>query len=212
MKKILILAVLVTAVAAQAQPDPNLPLLHANPKRTNNRHQTQPAPKHNSKLLQSSLYRAVAGAQLSWKYQLAQIQTKYQEVRPKKETYAALPFETNRLSSTQERTYLLRLVLLQKLIHANKAIKNYTFVAPDPADLAHLSYYNYVTLQAFLLDLKTAQVTGTQHVRPYTLAVHVKGVPQGQLELWIDVPTKKVYLMSNNLYSTAIGKYGPRWK
>jgi hypothetical protein len=47
-----------------------------------------------------------------------------------------------------------------------------------------------------------------KRVHPYTLALQIKGVPQGNIELWIDVPTHNVYLMSDNLYTTADGKYG----
>lgn len=112
------------------------------------------------------------------------------------------------ISQQQEEIYNQRMAQLQKSINANKHLKGLSLVAPAPNDLAELSLDNYGALHAFLRGLPFAKVLHTERVRPFTLAVQIKGEGQGAVEVWIDVPTHNVYLMSDNLNTTAAGKYG----
>ena len=148
-------------------------------------------------------------AELPWHNQLKQVQAQWNKLGRQTPMYDPLPVMVHTpLSHQDEPAYLRRFVQVQQSIAVNKLLAGYKFVAPVPTDLATLSLDNYAALHAFLKDLKTAQVTQLKRVRPFTLSVQIKGVPQGALELWIDVPSKKVYLMSNNVYTTADGKYG----
>ena len=162
-------------------------------------------------LLENEVHRAVAAQTKTpvWHEQLARLQEQFKRANVKYETQIRLPATTHSvLSYDQEQTYLRRLFQVQKSVRQNSALRGYAFVAPVAADLANLSLDNYAALHAFLKNLQTAKVQRTERAHPFTLAVQIKGIPQGCLELWIDVPTKKVYLMSDNLYTTAQGKYG----
>lgn len=161
-------------------------------------------------LIEESVTHAVARAQaLAWQEQLRLIQKQFKAVALKAEIQQPLPSTlVKTLSYRDEQTYLRRTLQVQKSLQANQVLKGYAFVAPVPADLVQLSPDNYATLHAFLKNLHAAQVVKTERVRPFTLAVQIKGIPHGRIELWLDEPTKKVYLMSDNFYLTADGKYG----
>lgn len=161
-------------------------------------------------LMENDITRAVTHAQApTWQAQLRLIQTQFKRVPFKAETQQPLPSTLMTvLSYRDEQTYLRRTLQVQKSMQANPALKGYTFAAPVPADLVRLSQANYAALHAFLKNLRGAAVIKTQRVRPFTLAVQIKGTPHGRLELWLDEPTKKVYLMSDNFYLTSAEKYG----
>lgn len=163
-------------------------------------------------LLEDELHRQVTRAQAAtpaWQAQLAAMQKQFTYVKTRTDVSGHLPAKTpSVLSYRQEQTYLRRISQVQKSVNANKALAGYTFVAPVPTDLVNLSLDNYALLHAFLKGFDVAQVVRTERVHPFTLAVQMKGPARGSLELWLDVPTKKVYLMSDNLYTTAAGKYG----
>ena len=164
-------------------------------------------------LIEDHLERTVAAAQaaalLPWQKELKLIQNQWVKLGSKAAAYDPLPVMIHTpLSHKEEPVYLRRFVQVQQSITTNKVLAGYKFIAPVPVDLARFSLDNYAALHAFLKDLKLAEVTRTKRIRPFTLSVQIKGVPKGALELWIDVPSKKVYLMSNNLYTTAEGKYG----
>ena len=161
--------------------------------------------------MDEELSRQVTRAQATpaWQEQLARLQAQFKKVTWKHERKIPLPtVAASLLSYRQEQTYLRRIFQVQKSINANKALAGYTFVAPEPMDLANLSLDNYALLHAFLKNLDVAHVVHTECVYPFTLAVQIKGPARGRLELWLDAPTKKVYLMSDNFYTTAAGKYG----
>ena len=143
----------------------------------------------------------------TWQEQLAKIKKAYEQYPDNAQT--GLPVVSNDvLTRKNERIYRQRIVQLQKSINNNKHLKGFSLVTPVPTDLATLSLNNYAALHAFLKGLHIAKVIHTQRVRPFTLAVRIQGEQQGAVELWIDVPTHNVYLMSDNFYSTAEGKYG----
>ena len=161
-------------------------------------------------LLEDSVTRAIAKQQVApaWKAQLKQMQQMFKQYRGS--AYSGLPVIHNEvLGHHQEKVYLQRMMQLKQSIKNNKALQGFSFVAPVPTDLAVLSLDNYAALHAFLKDItKAYQVSHIEQVHPYTLALQIKGIPQGNIELWIDVPTRNVYLMSDNVYTTADGKYG----
>ncbi len=143
----------------------------------------------------------------TWQAQLQQIQKLYKQYPNGAKT--GLPLIPNQiLSYHDERVYLERITQLRGSIRGNNALKGFAFVAPIATDLANLSLDNYATLHAFLKGLRFARVIQTKRVHPYTLALQIKGEGQGRVEVWIDVPTRNVYLMSDNFYTTAAGKYG----
>ncbi len=166
---------------------------------------TKPLP-----LLEDYVTRAVVQQQTepAWKTQLKQMQQLYKQYRGN--AYSGLPVIHNEvLGPHQEEVYLQRMTQLKQSIKGNKALKGFSFVAPVPTDLAALSLDNYAALHAFLKDItKAYQVSHIKRVHPMTLALQLKGVPQGAIEIWIDIPTHNVYLMSDNFYTTADGKYG----
>ena len=161
-------------------------------------------------LLEVGVTRAVAKQQATpaWKAQLKQMQQLFRQYPGS--AYSGLPVVHNEvLGPHQEELYLKRLMQLKQSIKGNKSLRGFNFVAPVPTDLAALSLDNYAALHAFLRDLSKAyQVSRMKRVHPLTLALQIKGIPQGNIELWIDVPTRNVYLMSDNFYTTADGKYG----
>ncbi len=161
-------------------------------------------------LLEVGVTRAVAKQQATpaWKAQLKQMQHLFRQYPGS--AYSGLPVVRNEvLGPHQEEVYLKRMVQLKQSIKGNKALQGFDFVVPIPTDLATLSLDNYAALHAFLKDISKAyEVSRVERVHPYTLALQIKGVPQGNIELWIDVPTHNVYLMSDNLYTTSDGKYG----
>ena len=160
-------------------------------------------------LLDDEVAHAVAKAQAAptWQAQLQQIQKMYKQYPNGAKT--GLPLIPNQILPPQEeRVYMQRILQLRASIRGNNALKGFSFVAPITADLAHLSLDNYGALHAFLKGLRVARVTQTKRVYPYTLSLQIKGELKGNVEVWIDVPTHNVYLMSDNLYTTADGKYG----
>ena len=160
--------------------------------------------------LKDKVTRVVAQHTRTWQQQLTHIQAQFAhsaKTAPSALTYVLMDKEINPFNN---QTYQTRLAALQQNMHMHPALKSYQFATPVPADLANLSYDNYEALAAFLANAPTAQVTKTERVYPFTLSLHIKGVCAGEVELWIDEPTKKVYLMSDNFYTTAAGKYGPR--
>lgn len=191
MKKIIVITVfLTTALLASAE--------------------TSTAKRQKLPLLEVSVTRSVAKKQatFTWKTQLRQMQRMFKQFPGS--SYSGLPVVRNEvLGIHQEEIYLKRMTQLKQSIKGNKALQGFNFVAPVPTDLAALSLDNYAALHAFLRDLSKAyQVSHMKRVHPLTLALQIKGIPQGNIEVWIDVPTHNVYLMSDNLYTTADGKYG----
>lgn len=115
------------------------------------------------------------------------------------------------LGYAQQQKYAQRILELQKQINQNTVLKKYTFVAPQPDDLANLSSNRFATLQTFLKKsmAKDPTLTRVVQVRPFTLALHLGKTAYEALEIWIDVPSHKIYLMSNNFYTTAESRYSP---
>ena len=143
----------------------------------------------------------------SWKKKLQHIQEMFARVPSKSQLQFSTPaILASSLNYKEEQTYLQRMLVLQKQVNQNTALKGFTFVAPVPEDLARFSAANYTALQDFLKDSPSVSVLAEQE-RPFTLTVHVRAITSGALELWIDEPTKKIYLMSDNFYSTSAGKY-----
>lgn len=143
----------------------------------------------------------------AWKQILKKTQTQFQQVR---HNYVASPLPQDCihvLSYREQQTYLKRLMALQGLVNRNVSLHGFTFVAPVPTDLAHLRKDNLEVLRTFLQDGKGISVSPVEQVRPFTLAVRMRR-GRAAVEIWMDVPAKKIYLMSDNLYTTAVGKYG----
>lgn len=160
-------------------------------------------------LMDEELERTVTrqAAAPSWQEQLKQMQQLYN--KSPKNVPSGAPLVCNEiLGPHTQAVYLRRLQQLRGSIRGNKHLQGFSFVAPVPSDLAVLSLDNYELLHAFLKGLRFAKVTSVERVRPFTLALRMSGQERGALEVWIDLPTKKVYLMSDNFYSTAAGKYG----
>ena len=166
-------------------------------------------------LLEEEVHRAVAAREVpTWQEQLSRLQIRFKQAPG---TYRAQPVppplaQPEELTYQQAPTYRCRLLRVQASVDHNAALKGFTFVAPVPADLARLTADNYAALHAFLKDLKIVQVRRTECDRPFTLALRITGQNRSALEVWVDVPSKKMYLMSDNFYTTAAGKYGLDWK
>ena len=147
-----------------------------------------------------------------WVKHLHIIQTQF---RPVRLSYIPDDFPVsheNYLTRQEEQLYLRRILQIQKEVTANPELKAFSFVAPKAADLAKLSQERMDALVTFLKAPVTQEntpsnVTHTKRVRPFTLAVQVGKGNTTLLEIWIDVPTKKIYLMSDNFYPTAAAKY-----
>ena len=153
------------------------------------------------------LQRALQTKPLTWQEQLRHLQTQFAQVGNKSfATDAPAVFKTN-LNPSQNKRYTQRLFELQEKINSNPDLKGYRFAAPLPEDLANLSGDNYEALYAFVQGFPTARVMRTQWVHPFTLALRIQGLQTGAVELWIDEPTQSIYLMSDNLFTTASGKY-----
>lgn len=162
-------------------------------------------------LMENELERQVARQttpDLAWKQQLKNLQALQAKVHLHPDRQGDLPaFFQTPLSYQEEQLYLKRLLQVQKSVNAHASLQGFTFVAPVAADLAHLTADNYAALHAFLKDLKIVQVRRTECARPFTLALRITGQNHSALEVWVDVPSKKMYLMSDNFYTTATGKY-----
>ncbi len=143
----------------------------------------------------------------AWQQQLSQLQQSFAKVNKQYDFTSRLPaVQHETLILPEQHTYLQRMVELQRHMHQHKALSQYAFVAPVPTDLAQFSAGNYALLVDFLRNVSLVQVS-YYIVRPFTLALKINS-KHNSLELWIDVPTRRVYLMSNNLYSSASEKYG----
>ena len=166
---------------------------------------------HKLPLLEQEIKRAVhrqASRKVPWQVQLQNLQSVYAKAhRPEYTSYLPVMFPSS-LSYREEQLYLKRLLHIQYGVNENRALKGFTFVTPVQADLVHFSTDNYGALEGFLKNLPTVRVTRAPCARPFTLALRINGAGGGALEVWIDLPTKKIYLMSDNLYTTASGKYG----
>lgn len=142
-----------------------------------------------------------------WKIKLNTIRKQFQLVK-RSFTPNTLPAVHHvSLSPREETTYMQRVFQLQTLLNQNPDLKGLSFTAPEPYDLAHLTSEKMEMLSGFLKNKPTARPTFCEQVRPFTLAVRLGNKATNALEIWIDVPTKKVYLMSDNFYTTANGKY-----
>ncbi len=148
---------------------------------------------------------------LEWVKSLRLIQMQF---RPVRLSYIPDDFPVsydNYLSYKDEEIYLRRVLQIQKEVTANPELKAFSFVAPKAADLAKLTAERLTLLENFLkapIEQGTpSDVVHTKRVRPFTLAVQLGKNKIPSLEIWIDVPTKKIYLMSDNFYSTAESKY-----
>lgn len=149
----------------------------------------------------------VARTTPTWQQQLSQLQRNFARISKRYDLKSRMPVvQRESLVLADEHTYLQRMVELQRYLHQHKALSQFVFVAPEPTDLAKFSVGNYALLVNFLQDAPTVHVSHYV-VQPFTLALKIHA-DQRHLELWIDVPTRRVYLMSNNLYSSAEGKYG----
>ena len=146
--------------------------------------------------------------QLAWHREFKHLQKQFTQLGDRASHYDPLPVMLYSPLSHRETThYLRRMMQLQKSVDSNPVLKGFTFVAPVPPDLAQFSDGNYAALLAFLKDLQVVKIVHMERVRPFTLAVQIHGQDQSALEVWLDVPTRKVYLMSDNFYTTAAGKY-----
>lgn len=149
----------------------------------------------------------------AWQQKLKQIQTVFVRIHPRPDVQSTFPFRfLSGLNYQEETNYLKRLWQVQKQVNQNPVLAGFTFVAPVPADLANFSADNYALLLSFLKNNPLAKVTRSEPVYPFTLALNLHGQSYSALELWIDVPTKKIYLMSDNFYTTAASKYALQLK
>ena len=162
--------------------------------------------------LETRLERAVLtqGTQRpSWREKIKQMQTQFQKVgAPTVQSCMPTVLNKKDWNNYHEKTYKERLFRLQAQINQHKDLKGYRFAAPLPADLAKLSYDNYEALEAFCEDTQLAEVTQFEFVYPFTISLHIRGISGGAVEVWVDEPTKTVYLMSDNLETSAAAKYG----
>ena len=162
-------------------------------------------------LSRTQLERAVLQAQYaaSWANVFVLMQTQFKRVsrsyvpdRFPRQSSDVLPYR-------EQQRYMQRLLDIQKLVSKHPLLYRYRFVSPTPADLLNLQPERVETIKHFLqstINLPNPQANTWQRVRPFTLALHLGGT-QSTVEIWIDVPTEKIYLMSNNLYSTAEARY-----
>ena len=165
--------------------------------------------RHKPELLEPYVERAVAAQStkpIKWQQQLKNTQQAFYHVRYSYRENVLPPTVQSYLGYQEERTYLQRLLQIQAWVNHNPVLKDYTFAAPVPADLARLIPEKIEALRDFLQNSQMAIVAKTDRIRPFTLALSL-GQHTSALEIWIDVPSKKVYLMSDNFY-TSIGKYG----
>ena len=142
----------------------------------------------------------------TWQNQLAHLRQNFARLgRPR---MALPPVYTcsYEVEGPQKQIYFSRLFQVQQSVNQNPALAGFTFVAPVPEDLARLSAANYETLHAFLKNRPLTRVKA-KPVRPFTLSVQIVGA-RSALELWVEVPGRKIILMSDNMYSTAQAKYG----
>ena len=143
----------------------------------------------------------------TWQQQLSLLQKNFTRVSKQYDFTSRFPaVQQETLSLADQHTYLQRTLELQHYMRQNEALSQFAFVAPTPTDLARFSAGNYSLLVDFLQGRSSVRVSH-QVIQPFTLSVKLSTGPH-RLELWIDVPTRRVYLMSNNLYTTADGKYG----
>ena len=143
----------------------------------------------------------------AWKRILKRVQTQFQQLH-RSYTPDPLPQDfIHVMSYREQQSYIKRLGSLQSLVNRNVFLHGFTFVAPVPTDLAHLRKDNLEVLQTFLQEGQGISISSVEQVRPFTLAVRIRRGSAG-VEIWMDVPSKKIYLMSDNFYSTAAGKYG----
>ena len=157
--------------------------------------------------LQKRLERAVVTQQPTWQEKLKQMQTRFQQSGTR--AVATLPVCEKDIQNFDNKVYKQRLLELQEKLNRHPDLHGYRFSAPLPADLANLSHDNYEVLENFLANTQLARVTQFEWVYPFTLSLRVRGISGGSAELWVDQPTQRIYLMSDNLFSTAAaGKYG----
>ncbi len=159
-------------------------------------------------LLDDTVERTVAQATVQpWQTQLKRLQTQFTRLASRKDWQLQVPvYAYTSLSYQDKQTYLQRMLQVQQQVKRQDALSGFTFVAPVPADLAHLSPAIYETLLYFLQAKHTVRVN-TYYARPFTLAAQLHGAENSALEVWLDVPGKKIYLMTDNFYSTAQAKY-----
>ena len=147
---------------------------------------------------------------ITWQDKLKLMQANFQKVGMPTVGSTSTPTMLGEKSDKyNNQTYKDRLFHLQDKINTHKDLKGYRFFAPLPADLATLSEDNYEALEAFCADVtQIAKVSSVEWVHPFTLSLRVRSISNGQVELWVDEPTKTIYLMADNLRTTAAGKYG----
>ena len=113
------------------------------------------------------------------------------------------------LSYTQQHVYMQRLMRVQAWLHKNKLLATYRFVAPTPTDLVNLAQTRLDTLELFLTSTTAETASSPTHfqwVHPFVLSLKLGHTTQEALEIWIDIPTQSVYLMSNNLFTSAVAQ------
>ena len=142
----------------------------------------------------------------TWQEKLALIEKQYHQARSNYPNDPLPLWQDSFVFSKDTLTYRDRLITLQKDISKNPALRQYRFMAPIAQDLARLHDKKIATLRAFFQNDPNAPIVQTQRIRPFTLSVQL-GQGLSAVEIWIDTPTKKVYLMSDNFYSTAKTKY-----
>ncbi len=109
--------------------------------------------------------------------------------------------------------YQGRLQQVQQALHKNPVLRTYTFLTPKAQDFVQLNSLRFETLLLFLqapinravLPQQTPQAVGTP--LPFVLALQLGTTYQEALEIWLDVPHKRIYLMSDNLLTSAQAKY-----
>lgn len=149
---------------------------------------------------------AQSAQQLTWQGQLLRLRRSFLRLGRPQITLPPVYTRSYEVEGPQKQIYFSRLFQVQQSVSRNPALAGFTFVAPVPEDLARLSDANYETLHAFLKNRPLTRVK-TKPVRPFTLSVQIVGT-RSALELWMEVPSQKIILMSDNMYSTAQAKYG----
>ena len=115
------------------------------------------------------------------------------------------PQENGELAGTAKTIYLQRIVLLTRAIATNKYLKQYIFKAPITDDFVDLSEGRLQVIIGFLKGQVKPQHVA--FVQPFVLSVSLGNTLDTKSELWIDVTNHKVYLMSNNFFTSAQTRY-----
>lgn len=117
----------------------------------------------------------------------------------------SFPSQGTELLGNAKAVYFQRMILLTRAMTSNTYLKQYAFKAPIAEDFVDLSEDRLQTIIGFFKgQIKPQQIS---FVQPFILSVSLGNTLDTQCELWIDVTNYKVYLMSNNFFTSAQTRY-----